>query len=863
MVEVPGTKKKPASVRAPRAILAEAPPQPHALPEGEIETAAGPQAELVNSNQPSPEDLGFESVSAPTGEEGELPYGWETVPVPGEERNVLQKGADAANEFLFGEDFTQGDPSGGGGGFTSRSDGIMDRIGDHFLGLDVDDPLPWWRLGTTVAGGVGGTVAGAKGGLLMGTMIGAAFPPAAPFTIPAGGALGAIAGGVGGAVGGSMGPEIFLETGEVVGLYEEGTRERLGLSNSELYIYAQNEALLELLSMGVLGTVRGTVRVGAQAFTGTTRAQMKEATRLAAQGYMMMPVQIGDGVFARGYVSVMGRMPLMGGGGKFGVLAPRALKQEEAIQQVVEGVPNRLGPLSSWHNLGDQFWKDAQGGLEIFTERMGAQFDDAFARSAAAGVTVTPSSAIDQALRDLKSISAETQTFIRETTVSVAEGAEPMILREFYKGDAGKAVQPYIEFVRKEILPHAVLRDGEATGEIAGQSHKVMDQILTKIDQEIASIDPGSRRFTYALFTRLRESIRFDMVANTNGDVGNAIGKELAQLDKEWSETLQQTFQSSIAQHLGTVSQKGIRGRGGAAIKATRAKVSKIAKNIVRDLQSPEEVDDLIRLVGPDTMKEAGAQYINDAIKAGYKTIQDGSTGQWNPDVFIKRLGLLDTSAERRAVTEAILQKTGSDITMQNLDDIALVLQRLASVEIPKVSTYLARRGGIGGARTVLNAVAPGMGAAMGGAAVGGAAGSAGLVSLLGVMSFIGGNQFIFRKLITDPKSAQLLHTVIDQEATMVAQANAYWQLVRAGVVTAHEIADAGSAAAGEVKSRASLMPGQNEAKQKATVKDYRKAADDWHEMMRNEMESRGESQDVIDAFTKPPAERKKKRSVR
>ena len=290
----------------------------------------------------------------------------------------------------------------------------------------------------------------------------------------------------------------------------------------------------------------------------------------------------------------------------------------------------------------------------------------------------------------------------------------------------------------------------------------------------------------------------------------------------------------------------------------------------MRDLQSAEEVDDLIRLVGPETMKQAGAQYINDAIKAGYKTLSDGSSSQWNPQTFIKKLGLLDSGAEQRGVTIALLEKTGAEIGIDDLDDIATVLQLMQSVEIPNVSTYLARRGGIGGAKTVLNAVAPGMGQVISaGVAGGGGAGIAAgapLLSLLGVASFIGANQFMFRKFITDPKAAQLLLTVMDQEAKMLVKATAYHNLVQNVLVaTAHEFASAGQGLVkkGREMTRGSLMPGQEAANEEATLKDYQQSVDDWNAMMKAELESRGEvSQEEIDAFF-GPQRKSKKRKVR
>src|SRR5688572_16452128 len=107
--------------------------------------------------------------------------------------------------------------------------GLGTKAYERFWGTDVDEgPMEFIRLGSQLVGGMGGTIAGAAVGGAAGT----AVAPGPGTVVGAG--LGAMAGGFAGGMLGTVAPEGVMEAAEFLGVVEEGTRDRLGLTDKEL-----------------------------------------------------------------------------------------------------------------------------------------------------------------------------------------------------------------------------------------------------------------------------------------------------------------------------------------------------------------------------------------------------------------------------------------------------------------------------------------------------------------------------------------------------------------------------------------------------------------------------------------------------
>ena len=118
-----------------------------------------------------------------------------------------------------------------------------------------------------------------------------------------------------------------------------------------------------------------------------------------------------------------------------------------------------------------------------------------------------------------------------------------------------------------------------------------------------------------------------------------------------------------------------------------------------------------------------------------------------------------------------MLRLSGSKITLPDLESLLSITRAIESLPLPNVSTFLQRKGVIGGIKGVIRGVLPGV--AMAGT---------GVASLWGLLFMIGGGKLV-SKIITDPKSSHALSKVLQAETEdIVANKFAYAQLMRYGI---------------------------------------------------------------------------------
>lgn len=617
------------------------------------------------------------------------------------------------------------------------------KIVTRFLGTDVDDPLAMTRTGTAVIGAVAGGVAGSR--------VPTAPGPAGLIVNPVTGAL--VFGGVG-AVGGAVSPEYAMEAGEALGLLEAGFREKHGLSPEELRTVAEGEALLEMATGGGLSIMRFAGRGATRLLAGTGR-ELAEAG--ARQGIALLPVQVGNRQIARGYVAVMGRIPWIGPPLRRGGAAAEA-----AMQARVEGLPARFAPVSAWSELSESMHRDAKALVRSTNDRFGRLYTDLFARAEAAGVRVVPAATLTKADEILAKIASQTPVS------ATGEAATP-----------GKALEGVKAFIESEILSLRATVPGATVR--AQQSLRQMDGLISKIDQEIAGLEPGQKKFAYSLLNQLRQAAQLDAISNVRGPGSSAIAAELKTLDREFSYTMSQLFETAAAKKFGSVERRGLRGVKTDA--ATRTPVDQLA-NLVVKLDSPQAIEELSRLITPETFGRVTAKVFDEAMRLGRKG------ENFDIDAFAKHLGLDDLNSSRRQTVEMMLDKSGVGLTIDDLDDLVTAGRAIASVEIPNVSTFIARRATISGVRGVINGVVPGL-ALAGSGTVGAWAGG----TLVGAAVFVGGGRLI-SAMLANPASARQLRKVLGKEATTLVRREAFVGALRTGIVYLEDQAEISTAEA-------------------------------------------------------------------
>ena len=625
--------------------------------------------------------------------------------------------------------------------------GIGAKIVNRFRGTDVDDPFELTRVGALVAGAIIGGKVGTRVPRAPG-VLGIAVNPL----------TGALFFGLAGTIAGAVAPEATLTIGEAIGLLPAGTRTKLGLSPEDLRTVIQGEALMELATFGGISVLRFTGRRTAKLFTGLSTETAATADRAAARGIALLPVQIGDGQIARGYVVVIGRFPWIGS-----PIRKAAQKAEIDTIQSLHETASRIGPISAWSDISQSIFKDAKELLKKTNDMFSKQYEDIFRRADELEVSVLPEATLDKANEILRKI--------LEATPVTATGK---------RSSPGPALKKVVKFIKKQILPltkteepSVILRPAgdvaaESTTTTAAQSLRQMDGLLTKIDQEIAALKPGQKRFANSLLVQLRQSVQLDMFGNMRGTSADIIRAELKATDEAFSYTMAQLFETAGANKFAIVQQRGIRAVG--FEKATRTPIDQLARTVVK-LESPQAIDELSRLVSTDTMRRIAATTIDDAIIAA----RSGKGAQFNADKFARRLGLDDLNSPKAKSLAKMLEASNNPLTVKELADFTEAARVISNLDIPNVSTFIARRATIGGIRALLTGLIPGL------ALTGVVAWGAG--TLIAGLTFVGGTRLI-SAIISNPASARSLKQVLDVEATTVVRRAAVLRAMRLGVAS-------------------------------------------------------------------------------
>src|SRR3990167_3543526 len=613
-----------------------------------------------------------------------------------------------------------------------ESPSIGRRMVQRFLGTDVEDPLELTRMGTSIVGMIGGGIAGSR----IPTLPGPAGLVVNPVT-------GAVAGSMIGGFAGRIAPEATMEVGEALGVLPPGTRARVGLGPEGLRTVVEGEALLDLATGGGISALRLAGRGASRLITRPGREGAAAAEAAYRQGIELMPVQVGNSTIARGFVAVMGRFPILGT-----ALRKRGQAAEDVLKETVEGIPDRIGPISSWSDISENIYKDGRTLVKDTNKRFGRLYENLFAQADEAGVHAVPKETLAKADEILAKIG-------RQTQATMTGQATP-----------GVALDKVKTFIEAEILPmRAVITGGTA---YRNQSLRQMDGVISKIDQELGSLEPGQKRFAIALLNQLRQSAQKDVLLNLRGADADIIARGMRELDTEFSQTMSQFFEAATAKRFGSVRRQGL--RGVTDDEATRTPVDQLARLVVK-MDSPQSIDELAKLVAPDTFRRITAKVFDDAVFTAMKS-EGGGAARFDVDTFARQLGLSGTKNQRQSL-ETMLSKSGG-ITVGELDDLVAAGRSIASVEIPNVSTFIARRATIGGLSSILSAVIPGLAVAGGATFAGG--------SFLVVATLVGGSRLV-SSIISNPVNARFLRNVLDKEATTLVRREATVQLLRSGIL--------------------------------------------------------------------------------
>lgn len=612
----------------------------------------------------------------------------------------------------------------------TRDHDLFRKTYDRFLGVDVDDPLGWERMFSVMA--FGG--AGAKAGLSLGAPAG-----------PGGMAVGTVVGGLAGAAAGAAAPETTLDLMEEFGWLPDGAREERALTDEELRAVVEGEALVELATAGFFGAARLGSRAAGRAMTGITKESEKIAEMAAREGVEIPAVVAGESTFGSGLVNVLGRFPFWGSKAR-----SRINKAQEGVVSFSKDIPDRIAPIVSSSDLSLKIYNEARNLWDSTSKAFSARYEKLFADALEADVKITPDFTKTAANQINKEIAEKTPNI----KAKKLEGLTAFVEKDV--AGTGSAASEYVKGVLNS-PEFSRLSDEQTLGQ--------MDELLSKVGQAIDQAPQEIRRSVSKRLSALTAALKQDVQLGL--EQYPEISESLRQIDADFSEAQRTIFETSIAKRFGNVRKGGLKSTVAPSEEATRNTVDSLAKFVV-DLDSPQAIDELSRLVSPSTMKQVSSRVLSDAFD---KAIKKDKSGKWefNGKKFQKHLGLTGKPNERGQAIERLFQ--GTNWNQESLTTLSDLINKFGAASMPDVSTFVQRRAILGGVGAIARSFVPFIATA----------GTGFLGSMFYGLTMLVGPRTLMR-MVSDPDNARALSKVIDKEATKAQVRTNAVQLLRASI---------------------------------------------------------------------------------
>lgn len=628
-----------------------------------------------------------------------------------------------------------------------EEEGVYDRKTGQF----IHDPHPMKRIATGISMGIAGMALGASAGAAGGTVVGAVT--AGPAGLMPGFIIGGAGGGaVGGGLGtffGAMGPEIAIATMELMGLVEDG--EIPGLPRDVAIQNAEREVLIGWIIGSGITAVRAGARGVGSAITGFGRTEgAAEAATFVKNrfGIDTTMLQWGDAKILKVVFSIAGRIPYIAG---------PAIENLQATQTSLrlaaeKGLPSEFSSIvMSSPELGKLL---AEKGA-TYARALMDSFKPQYGKLRAAADELDVRYKID----NLGYVTNRVSETIKKSHQETIDGASK---------SAGVVKDKVRVFIAQEIDPLFVNITNGVRDKGIHQTMTSMDGLLSKIDQFIDDFaEVGTKGEALLHLTPIRQAVQADLKTGGVGDHAHKIGQAMEALDLKFSKTLTQFLETSTAKKFGTVKKGGLRSTHFDT--TTTTQVDELHKVFFEGGATATTVRELADLVGEGTMRRVGAHMFADA--ADKAITKEGGMVTFDVEKWASVLRMESKLSGGRDTLAAVLETSGSKLTVDQLDKFLIAGRQINSVAIPDVAMFQTRKFILGGLGSFARAVMPSL-------AVSGALGGNIVAALPLTVMAIGGTR-AFSRMITDPAASKSLIAVLDESAPIIARRTAAYDAVR------------------------------------------------------------------------------------
>lgn len=592
------------------------------------------------------------------------------------------------------------------------------------------------RLGATALGAMTGATLGAPAGL-----------------------LGVAGGGIIGAMMGRFGGEAMLAGEQAAGLVPKDAPLVRG---KQLAGQIVKEGAFEAATMGagqlvrIVGVslrplVRKALKIPLASRT-TTQGFMPLARASREIGFELLPIDVSLGRFARGFAEVAGKFPFFGG-------PMRAAKERQAGQaaEALAGFQEKLGPATSQSQRSKALLASGKASFEKFRADADMLYGEFRRLADATGAMVGTDIPREAAQGVLDTIKTRTPTGQIRTRGRVPAGFA-----------TGPAIPPAVK-TRPLPIAGEMAKVRDMAGEFAKLSPELtLDQmkgLLARWDDVMKGLKTGEAR---SLMMNLKKSV--DGALDSSLRATPEVLEAKARADLEFAARIK-IFETPTAQAFGRIERNvfktGFKAAGAAS-------VTKLFK-MVFDADDPIAMVNLRKLIDDDAVfKQAVAGHFADVITGATKITRQSGVSL-DAKKIERSFGLTSVASDRYRTFAQMVQGAGVDPSQVKtfLDAFSLA----SEVQIGRASQFIARRGTLGGARSVVRAFTP--------------VSPSGQTTVFGAIkkgfanlgAIVGGRAV--GRILTDPRMLSLANAAMSEEAGAL-RANA--SMIRLGRLLVNEL---------------------------------------------------------------------------
>jgi hypothetical protein len=530
------------------------------------------------------------------------------------------------------------------------------------------------RSTTLAAGGLAGFATGARtGGMVGGAVAG----------VP--GAL------VGGFAGGVLGAAGAGQVYDVLSSYIKGDQLDLDDTSKQAFKDIKTETMFSMVGMSIPGLKPAITRLLLKKGNGELVAKDIQELKKAGDriGVDIFPFDV-MGKGGNLYSKVAGVFPIVGSPIKKGAAA-----RGEKLNNVKNQILNDLAPNTHLSELGVKMFKAAKNSSKEFNNVASIMYKSFYNDAAKINKKFVPSDIIK---KEAKIIIDDFLTKRPTAITTKTLRGKKVKVKSKIPANVNKKYESYINQLSN-------LEDFITPAQV-----KQIKQDLAEFSSVLAGKDGGGvfklTKMAKAADASLRNYDKYNMSVFANDpkvtpQTLQTLVKKLKSADEFFSDGIQ-IFGRSTGQRF-TRADKNIFAKGFS--KPGSIEPDEIFKAVVKE-GSPKALDDLRILIGDENYASVARKLIDNAFKKSSVRGDKFRGLLFNPVILEEELGLAgrNTSEFLENITK------GTKLNPQKLKDLIEVSQYHANLDIPDVSSFVARRATLGGARSILGGAVMGAG---------------------------------------------------------------------------------------------------------------------------------------------------------